>query len=62
MDVLTMTRFAILRSRPVATVCRWRFMSETTTATRLVRLTAACGALDIDDPQPAITIMLPTED
>jgi hypothetical protein len=25
---------------------------------RLVRLTAACGALDIDDPQPAITIMM----
>ena len=29
---------------------------------RLVKLVASCGALDMDDPQPAITIMLPTED
>jgi hypothetical protein len=62
-DVLTMTRFAILRSRPgcdrlpVALYVR-----NDNRRPRLVRLTAACGALDIDDPQPAITIMLPTED
>ena len=29
---------------------------------RLVTLVAICGALDIDDPQPAITVMLPDED
>ena len=29
---------------------------------RLVQLVAACGALDIDDPQPAITVMMPDED
>ena len=29
---------------------------------KLVKLIAACGALDLDDPQPAITIMLPDED
>ena len=29
---------------------------------KLVNLVAACGALDIDDPQPAITVMLPDED
>jgi hypothetical protein len=62
-DVLTMTRFAILRSRPgcdrlpVALYVR-----NDNRRPRLVRLTAACGPLDIDDPQPAITIMLPTED
>jgi hypothetical protein len=31
-------------------------------APRLVKLVAMCGALDIDDPQPSITIMLPDED
>jgi hypothetical protein len=29
---------------------------------RLVELIAHCGALDVDDPQPAITIMMPDED
>jgi hypothetical protein len=29
---------------------------------RLVKLVASCGALDMDDPQPAITVMLPGED
>lgn len=29
---------------------------------KLVTLIAICGALDMDDPQPAITIMLPDED
>ena len=29
---------------------------------RLIKLVATCGALDIDDPQPAITVMLPDED
>ena len=29
---------------------------------RLVKLIATCGALDIDDPQPAITVMMPDED
>jgi len=29
---------------------------------RLVNLTAVCCALDMDDPQPAITVMLPDED
>jgi hypothetical protein len=62
-DVLWMTRFAILRSRPgcerlpVALYVR----NDNQTA-KLVKLIAACGPLDIDDPQPAITIMLPDED
>ena len=29
---------------------------------RLVQLLAACGALDIDNPQPSITVMMPDED
>jgi hypothetical protein len=62
-DILTMTRFAFLRSRPgcdrlpVALYVR-----NDNRRPCLVRLTAACGPLDIDDPQPAITVMLPDED
>jgi hypothetical protein len=62
-DIITMARFAILRSRPgcdrlpVALYVR-----NDNRAPRLVRLTAVCGPLDIDDPQPAITLMLMDED
>jgi len=31
-------------------------------AARLVKLIATCGPLDIDDPRPAITVMMPDED
>ena len=31
-------------------------------AAKLVKLIATCGPLDIDDPQPAITVMMPDED
>src|SRR5208283_458262 len=62
-DIIIMTRFAILRSRPgcdrlpVALYVR-----NDNRAPRLVRLTAVCGPLDIDDPQPAITVLLLDED
>jgi hypothetical protein len=62
-DIITMARFAILRSRPgcdrlpVALYVR-----NDNRRPRLVRLTAVCGPLDIDDPQPAITVMLMDED
>jgi hypothetical protein len=29
---------------------------------KLVKLIATCGALDIGNPQPAITVMMPDED
>ena len=62
-DVIWMTRLAIIRSKPghdrlpVALYIR-----NDNHRARLVKLVATCGPLDIDDPQPAITIMLPTED
>jgi hypothetical protein len=31
-------------------------------AARLVKLIATCGPLDMDDPQPAITVMMLDED
>ncbi len=58
-----MTRFAIIRSRPgvdrlpVALCVR-----NDDIRSRLVKLVAVCGPLDFDDPAPAITLMLPTED
>ncbi len=63
-DVVWMLRFAILRARagvqriPVALYVR----NSDTERARLVKLIATCGPLDIDDPQPAITVMLPDED
>jgi hypothetical protein len=62
-DILTMTRFAIIRSQPgcdrlpVALYVR-----NDDRRPHLVRLTAVCGPLDIDDPQPAITLMMLGED
>ena len=62
-DVVWMTRFAILRRHghtdrlPVALYVR-----NDNRAAKLVKLVATCGPLDINDPQPAITIMMPDED
>jgi len=62
-DVVWMTRFGIIRARsgvdriPVAFYVR-----NDHRAARLVKLIAACGALDMDDASPAITVMMPDED
>ena len=72
-DVVWMTRFGILRlSRRSAAQADARpgvdripvafYVRNDNRAARLVKLIATCGALDIDDPQPAITVMLPDED
>ena len=63
-DIVWMLRFAILRSRPgadripVALYVR----QSNTERPRLIKLIATCGPLDIDDPQPAITVMMQDED
>ena len=62
-DVVWMTRFGIIRHRqngdrvPVALYVR-----NDNGAAKLIKLIATCGPLDIDDPSPAITVMLPDED
>ena len=62
-DVVWMLRFAIRKAAqgqdrlPFALYVR-----NDNRAPRLVKLIATCGALDMDDPQPAITVMLPDED
>jgi hypothetical protein len=62
-DIVWMTRFAILRARPgIDRIPVALYVRNDDRAARLVKLIAICGPLDIDDPQPAITIMLPDED
>ena len=62
-DVVWMLRFAILRSRPgVQRIPVALYVRNDDRAARLVKLIATCGPLDIDEPQPAITVMLPDED
>lgn len=62
-DVVWMTRFAIIRSAtggsrlPVALYVR-----NDNRRAKLVKLVAVCGPRDIDDPSPAITVMMPDED
>jgi len=62
-DLVWMLRFAILRSRngqdrvPVALYVR-----NDNHRAKLVKLIAQCGAMDINDPKPAITLLLPDED
>ena len=68
-DIVWMTRFAIIRMRPgrraAPADCRLPvalYVRNDNGPARLIRLAAVCGPLDIDDPQPAITVMLPDED
>ena len=62
-DVLWMLRFAILRSRPGCDrIPVALYIRNYNHAAKLVKLIAPCGPLDIDDPQPAITVMMPDED
>ncbi len=68
-DICWMLRFAIIRSRshkeagaactrvPVALYVR-----NDNTRAKLVKLIAQCGPLDMDDPAPAITVMMVGED
>jgi hypothetical protein len=62
-DIVWMTRFAIIRARPgVDRLPVALYVRNDNRAARLIKLIATCGALDIDDPQPAITVMMPDED
>jgi len=66
-DVVWLLRFAILRSSSKLQAPRSRlpfalYVRNDNVRSRLVKLVATCGPLDIDDPAPAITVMLPGED
>ena len=61
-DIVWMTRFGILRARPgVDRISVALYVRNDNRAARLIKLIAICDPLDIDDPQPAITVMLPNE-
>ena len=62
-DVLHMMRVAIQRSKDNPDRLPFQlFVRNTNAHPKLTTLFAACGPLDIDNPQPAITVMLPGED
>jgi hypothetical protein len=62
-DLIWMTRFGIIRAKPgVARIPVALYVRNDNHRSRLVKLIATCGPLDIDDPQPAITLMMPDED
>jgi len=62
-DICWMLRFAILRARPgVQRIPVALYVRNDQRAARLIKLIATCGPLDMDDPQPAITVMMPDED
>ena len=62
-DICWMLRFAILRSRKEAGAACTRvpvalYVRNDNRRAKLVQLMAQCGPRDVDDPQPAITVML----
>ena len=62
-DLVWMLRFAIRKAQDGQTRLPFAlYVRNDNKAPRLIKLVAMCGALDIDDPKPAITIMLPDED
>ena len=62
-DIVWMLRFAIIRSQPGAQrIPVALYIRNDNLRSRLVKLVAVCGPLDIDDPAPAITVMMPDED
>ena len=62
-DIVWMLRFAVRKSQhgqnrlPFALCVR-----NDNRRPRLIKLIATCGPLDIDNAQPAITVMMPDED
>ena len=62
-DVVWMLRFAIRKAAQGHSRLPFAlYVRNDNRAPRLVKLVAMCGALDMDDPQPAITVMMPDED
>ena len=62
-DIVWMTRFAILRAHGHTDRCPVAlYVRNDNTRAKLVKLIAQCGPLDMDDPAPAITVMMVDED
>ena len=62
-DILHMLRFAVHKARPDQDRLHFAlYVRNDNRRPKLVKLIATCCALDIDDPRPAITVMLPEEE
>ena len=62
-DIVWMLRFAIRKTQHGQSRLPFAlYVRNDNHKPRLIKLIATCGALDIDDAQPAITVMLPDED
>ena len=62
-DIVWMLRHAIRRANAGQSRLPFAlYVRNDDRGPKLVKLIAACGPLDIDDPQTAITVMLPGED
>lgn len=62
-DILWMLRFAISGSKSAADRIVFSLhVRNDNRKPQLTRLIAVCGPCDHDDPSPAITVMMPTED
>ena len=62
-DIVWMLRFAILRAKPGADrIPVALYVRNDNHRAKPVKLIATCGPLDMDDPAPAITVMLTGED
>jgi hypothetical protein len=58
-DICWMLRFAIRKSRSGKSRLPFAlYVRNDNRRPRLVKLIATCGALDLDDPQPAITVTM----
>ena len=62
-DIVWMLRFAVRKSQTGQNRLPFAlYVRNDNHRPRLIKLIATCGALDIDDSQPAITVMMPDED
>jgi hypothetical protein len=62
-DVVWMLRFAIRKAEQGQSRLPFAlYVRNDSNRPTLVKLVAICSALDIDDPQPTITVMMPDED
>src|ERR1051325_5633875 len=57
-DIVWMLRFAIRKAQLETRLPVALYVRNDNQRARLIKLIATCGPLDIDDPQPAITVML----
>lgn len=62
-DILWMLRYAI-KSNPIGSerLAYSLYVRNDNRKAKLIQLEAVCSAMDMDDPQPAITVMMPGED